>query len=135
MAHGTAQRMSGFNHLIVNIARQGTTSARPICIIMEKLPTYRFLMQGPMSCLPFNATRTSVLRSAIHRQGPMSCSISISFYYQGPMSCSISYSSRLLPGFVICDISVSGPATELIPSPSDSKLLFAIVPIYLLDLL
>ncbi len=56
-------------------------------------------MQGPTSCLPFNATRTSVLRSAIHHQGPMSCSISISFYYQGPMSCSISYSSRLLPGF------------------------------------
>jgi hypothetical protein len=27
--------MSGSNHLIVNIARHGTTSARPICIIME----------------------------------------------------------------------------------------------------
>ena len=50
------------------------------------------------------------------------------------MSCSISNSSRQLHGFAIRDISMSDPATELIPSPSDSKLLFAIVPIILLGL-
>ena len=50
------------------------------------------------------------------------------------MSCSISNSSQQLPGFAIRDISMSDPATELIPSPSDPKLLFAIVPIILLGL-
>jgi hypothetical protein len=50
------------------------------------------------------------------------------------MSCSISNSSQQLPGFAIRDISMSDPATELIPSPNDPKLLFAIVPIILLGL-
>jgi hypothetical protein len=134
--------MSGSNHLIVSIPWHRTISVWPYSYPMEMAHSFSSIQQ--ISC-HIIALLCSDRRPAyfLMRQGPASCALRfiikdqcpVQFlshsHYQGPTSCSICYSSRQLSGLVICDISVSGPATELIPSPSDSKLLFAFVPIYL----
>ena len=62
--NGTAQRMSGSNHLIGNIAWHGTTSVRPISfsfihqiscqliafLCKNRRPAYPLMRQGPASC-------------------------------------------------------------------------------------
>jgi hypothetical protein len=128
--HGTAQSLSGLIRIIMEIAHSFSSIHQISCqfidfLCKDRRPAYLLMRQGTASC---------ALQFIIKEQCPASF-LSHS-HYQGVMSCSISNtnSSRQLPGFAIRDISMSDPATELIPSPSDSKLLFAIVPIIPLGL-
>jgi hypothetical protein len=126
--HGTAQPLSGLICIIMEIAHSFSSIHQISCqfiafLCKDQRPAYLLMRQGTASC---------ALRFIIKEQCPAPF-LSHS-HYQGVMSCSISNSSQQLPGFVIRDISMSDPATELIPSPSDPKLLFAIVPIILLGL-
>ena len=118
-SNGTAQRMSGSNHLIGNIVWHGTTSVRPIHIIMKIAHSFSFIHRISCRLIAF-LCKDRRPAYPLMRQGPVSCALRFIIkdqcpalflshsYHQEPMSCSTtSYSLRQPPSFVICDISVS----------------------------
>jgi len=111
--HGTVQLLSGL-FILFDIAHSFSFIHQISCQLIaflckDRRPAYPLMRQGPVSC---------ALRFIIKDQCP-ALFLSHS-YHQEPMSCSTtSYSLRQPPSFVICNISVSGSAIVLIPSPSD----------------
>ena len=66
--------MSGSNHLIGNIAWHGTTSVRPIHIIMEIAHSFSFIHQISCQLIAF-LCKDRRPAYPLMRQGPASCAL------------------------------------------------------------